>query len=47
MSARRTPPPGAGPSNLQLTPEQVRKFEENRLRGALRHLAFVVVIAPS
>ncbi|GAA5998131.1 DNA repair protein RAD14 [Rhodotorula paludigena] len=33
MSARRTPPPGAGPSNLQLTPEQVRKFEKNRLRA--------------
>lgn len=36
MSGRPvTPPPAAGPSSqLDLTPEQVRRLEENRLKGA-------------
>ena len=29
-----TPPPRPGPSNLDLTPEQVKRIEINRLKGA-------------
>ena len=31
-----TPPPRAGPSNLDLTPEQVKRIEINRLKGTSR-----------